>query len=79
MTKFTADEMVGFLIESEWDDRNNRRVERQIRNARFRYNANIEQLHFDVDRTWRKTRYYALPNASSLIMEKTSLLPEVLE
>jgi DNA replication protein DnaC len=56
LTKFTADEMVAFLIESEWDDRNNRRIERQIRNARFRYNASIEQLHFDVDRNLEKNQ-----------------------
>ncbi|NTW17098.1 MAG: ATP-binding protein [Syntrophaceae bacterium] len=49
-------EMVAFLIEAEWDDRNNRRIERQIRNARFRYNANIEQLHFDVDRNLEKNQ-----------------------
>lgn len=56
LTKLTADEMVSFLIESEWDDRNNRRVERQIRNARFRYNASIEQLHFDVERNLEKNQ-----------------------
>jgi DNA replication protein DnaC len=56
LTTFTADEMVAFLIESEWDDRNNRRIERQIRNARFRYNASIEQLHFDVDRNLEKNQ-----------------------
>jgi len=56
LTSFTADEMVAFLIESEWDDRNNRRIERQIRNARFRYNASIEQLHFDVDRNLEKNQ-----------------------
>jgi len=56
LTRLTADEMVSFLIESEWDDRNNRRIERQIRNARFRYNASIEQLHFDVDRNLEKNQ-----------------------
>jgi hypothetical protein len=29
--------------------------------------------------TWRKTRYFALPNVSLSIMEKTSLLPEAQE
>jgi len=45
----TADEMISFLIESEWDDRNNRRIERRIRTARFRYKANIEQIDFTID------------------------------
>src|SRR4030042_357013 len=56
LTRLTADEMVSFLIESEWDDRNNRRIERQIRNARFRYNASIEQLHFDIERNLEKNQ-----------------------
>jgi DNA replication protein DnaC len=50
----TADEMISFLIESEWDDRNNRRVERRIRTARFRYKANIEQIDFKIDRNLDK-------------------------
>jgi len=50
----TADEMISFLIESEWDDRNNRRIERRIRTARFRYKANVEQIDFNTDRNLDK-------------------------
>jgi DNA replication protein DnaC len=48
--QMTADELISFLIESEWDDRNNRRIERRIRIARFRYKANVEQIDFKIDR-----------------------------
>jgi DNA replication protein DnaC len=34
---YTADEMIAQLIEAEWDDRQNRSIERHINNARFRY------------------------------------------
>lgn len=51
---FTADEMVAFLVDSEWDDRNNRRIDRRIRGARFRYKANVEQIDFDIDRNLDK-------------------------
>ncbi len=50
----TTDEMISFLIESEWDDRNNRRIERRIRTARFRYKANVEQIDFKIDRNLDK-------------------------
>ena len=50
LATLTADETVSMLIDSEWDDRNNRRVERNLRNARFRYNACIEQVHYDTER-----------------------------
>ena len=48
--QFTADQMVSLLIESEWDDRHNRSIERHISNARFRYKAAIEQIIYDQDR-----------------------------
>jgi len=50
----TADEMISFLVESEWDDRNNRRIARRIRSARFRYKANVEQIDFMIDRNLEK-------------------------
>jgi len=46
----TADEMVALLIDSEWDDRHNRAIERTVRNARFRYRANIEQVDYTIER-----------------------------
>lgn len=36
MIQMTGDEMVSMLVDAEWDDRNNRRIERQMRNAKFR-------------------------------------------
>jgi DNA replication protein DnaC len=54
LNTLTADELIAFLIESEYDDRNNRRIERHIKQARFRYKANVEQLHFDIDRNLDK-------------------------
>lgn len=47
---YTADEMVALLIDSEWDDRYNRSIERSMRNARFRYKATIEQLDYSGER-----------------------------
>jgi DNA replication protein DnaC len=46
----TPDEMIAQLIESEWDDRQNRKITSQITNARFRYKAAIEELHYHPDR-----------------------------
>lgn len=46
----TPDEMIANLIEAEWDDRQNRAIERQLKNARFRYKAAIEDLHYHSSR-----------------------------
>lgn len=53
---YTTDEMIGFLIESEWDDRHNRSIQRGITNARFRYKASLEELHYDHDRNLTKNQ-----------------------
>lgn len=47
---YTPDEMIAQLVEAEWDDRQNRSIERNIKNAHFRYKAAIEELKYAVDR-----------------------------
>lgn len=41
---FTADELVHLLVEQEYDYRNNRRLDRYLQMAQFRYKANIEDV-----------------------------------
>lgn len=48
--KFTPDEMIAHLIESEWDERYNRKLDRTLQAARFRYKASPEELSFDNNR-----------------------------
>lgn len=48
--KFTPDEMVTHLIESEWDERYNRKLDRSVNAARFRYKASMEQITFEDNR-----------------------------
>jgi len=73
MIQLTGDEMVSMLIDAEWDDRNNRRIERQMRNAKFRYKANIEQLHFDIDRNLDKNQFMRMAECT-FIGRKENLL-----
>ncbi len=51
---FTPDELVGHLIDAEWDYRQNSRLVRLIRNARFRYQASFEQMNFRLRRNLDK-------------------------
>ncbi len=48
--KFTPDEMITHLVESEWDERYNRRLQRSTVRARFRYKASLEQVNYDGGR-----------------------------
>lgn len=73
MIQMTGDEMVSMLVDAEWDDRNNRRIERQMRNAKFRYKANIEQLHFDIDRNLDKNQFMRMAECT-FVGRKENLL-----
>lgn len=46
----TIDELVARMSQSEWDDRQNNRLDRLIRAARFRYPASFAQLNFRIKR-----------------------------
>lgn len=48
--KFTADEMIAHLVESEWDERYNRRLTRSTMRAKFRYKASLEQVNYEDGR-----------------------------
>jgi DNA replication protein DnaC len=48
--KFTPDEMVTHLVESEWDERYNRRLTRSTQRARFRYKASLEEITYENNR-----------------------------
>lgn len=44
--QFTTDELVSHLAQAEWDERNNRKLDRLINNAKFRYQASVEETDF---------------------------------
>lgn len=52
--KWTADELLSMLIDSEWDERYNRKLDRNLKNAKFRYKAAVEQINFDTPRDLNK-------------------------
>jgi DNA replication protein DnaC len=43
---FTIDEVISHLVQAEWDDRYNRRLQRLVTRARFRYQASMEQIDY---------------------------------
>ena len=53
---YTPDEIIAHLIEAEWEDRQNRSIEQKIKNARFRYKAAVEDLHYTLERNIDKNQ-----------------------
>lgn len=50
LQQLSADELLNILVEAESDDRLNRNIERRLRNAKFRYQSNIENIDFGANR-----------------------------
>ena len=46
---FTPDELLSHLVDTEWDDRHNRKIERLIKAARFRNTVSFEEIDFGLN------------------------------
>lgn len=58
--EFTTDELIAHLVQAEWDDRYNRKLQRLITNARFRYQASFEEIDFSTRRNLDKNQMLRL-------------------
>jgi len=63
---YTIDQFVAHMIEAEWDDRHNRKIERAIKNARFRYKASVENIIYNEERNIDRTKLMRLFDCSYL-------------
>ena len=79
MNRYTPDEMTAFLIESEWDERYNRKIQRSLKNAKFRYKAVLEELIYNSTAICKKMRYIVLLSAPLLKINTMYSLPEAQE
>src|ERR1035437_4825423 len=57
---YTIDQFMSMIIDEEWDERHNRRIERIIKNARFHYKSSIESINFDESRNLERTQILRL-------------------
>ncbi len=47
---YTLDQFVSMLTDAEWDDKNNRKIARLIKNARFKYKSSVENIIYEPSR-----------------------------
>lgn len=66
----TPDEMVAHLVEAEWDDRYNRKLDRSLHRAHFRYKAAIEQIAFEENRALDKNQVLRLAECTFIKKKK---------
>jgi DNA replication protein DnaC len=60
----TNDEIVNLLIQAEWEERENRKINRFLKGARFRYQASVEEIDFTKNRNMDKTFILRLADCS---------------
>jgi DNA replication protein DnaC len=60
----TPDDLVSYIVEAEYNDRNNRRISRSLESAHFRYTASIEEIDFHSQRNLDKNNLLRLADLS---------------
>ena len=71
---FTIDEVISHLVQAEWDERYNKRLQRLITNARFRYQASMEQIDYVAKRNLDKTIMLRLSSCDWIAKKQNVLI-----
>jgi len=62
----TDEELMSHIVEAEWDDRQNHKLQRLIKSAKFRYQASMEEIVFTQDRNLDKSNFLRLAGCDYL-------------
>jgi len=70
----THDEVIDTLVQCEWEDRENKKINRHLRRARFRYPASIEEIDFTSRRGLDKNQMLRLADGTFLEKRENILI-----
>lgn len=70
----THDELINILIQSEWEERENKKISRHLRLAKFRYGASIEEINFATTRGLDKTQVMRLADTDFITRKENILI-----
>lgn len=70
----TPDQFIAHLVDAEWDDRYNRRLDRLIKNAKFRYRASIDEIDFSLTRNLDKNMILRFSDCSFVKNKKNIII-----
>jgi DNA replication protein DnaC len=70
----THDELINILIQSEWEERENKKISRHLRLAKFRYDASIEEINFTSHRGLDKTQVMRLADTDFITRKENILI-----
>ena len=72
-TDYTSEELAAYLTETEWNDRQTRKMERYRKAARFRYQASVEEVNFAPARNLDQNQFLRLADCT-FIQKKENLI-----
>jgi DNA replication protein DnaC len=71
--ELNPEELINLLLQAEWEERENRKINRLYRTAKFRYSAAVEELEFSPQRGLDKMQVLRLADVS-FIKRKENIL-----
>ena len=74
LADITPDEFIAHLVDAEYDDRYNRKLFRLIKNARFRYRAQIEDIDFNLARGLDKNMFLRFSDCGFIKSKKNIIV-----
>jgi len=72
--KLTTDEVISHLVDSEYDYKHNRKLQRLIKAARFRYQASFEDMDYSLERNLDKNKLMRLSDCSWVLKGEDILI-----
>ena len=54
--QFTIDQLLATLVQAEWEEHENRKINRLLKNAKFRYQASLEEIDYQHSRNLDKNQ-----------------------
>jgi DNA replication protein DnaC len=54
--QFTIDQLLATLIQAQWEEHENRKINRLIKNAKFRYQSSFDEIDYQHPRNLDKNR-----------------------
>ncbi len=64
--QFTIDQMLATLVEAEWEEQENRKTDRLVKNAGFRYPASLEEIDYSHPRNLDRNQVLRLVDCNYL-------------
>lgn len=74
ITSFTIDEYIALLTDHEYENRQNRKVERLIKQANFRQNASIADINYTHNRDLDKNAFNRLATLDFILKKQNIIL-----